>query len=76
MVERHVAHRAKVIVGQYDANYGGFAAPKFPSMKLNYLLGVRASAACEIGDEGFTKKSMNPRLVILRAMAKGGSSTN
>ena len=65
---------AKVIVGQYDATYGGFGdAPKFPpSMKLNYLLGVRASAACEIGDEGLAQKIDESTQGTLRVMASGG----
>jgi uncharacterized protein YyaL (SSP411 family) len=65
---------AKVICGQYDENHGGFgAAPKFPpSMKLNYLLGVRASAACDIGEPDLAKKIDAAVQGTLRKMARGG----
>jgi uncharacterized protein YyaL (SSP411 family) len=65
---------AKGLCGQFDEKYAGFgAAPKFPpSMKVNYLLGVRASAACELGSADLADKIDHAVPATLRAMAKGG----
>ena len=65
---------AKVICDQFDEKNGGFGeAPKFPpSMKINYLLGVRASAACEIGTKELAEKIDKAVPETLVAMARGG----
>jgi uncharacterized protein YyaL (SSP411 family) len=65
---------AKVICGQFDEQHGGFgSAPKFPpSMKLNYLLAVRASAACEIGSSELANKIDKAIPETMKAMARGG----
>jgi len=65
---------AKALYGQFDEKHAGFgAAPKFPpSMKINYLLGVRASAACELGAQDLAGKIDKAVPETLRAMARGG----
>lgn len=65
---------ARATCGQFDEKHGGFgSAPKFPpSMKINYLLGVRASAACELGATDLAAKIDKAVPETLIAMARGG----
>ena len=65
---------ASAICQQHDDTSGGFGdAPKFPpSMKLNYLLEVRSTAACEISSPDLASRIDSVARTTLDAMAKGG----
>ena len=65
---------AQFLCSQHDDELGGFGdAPKFPpSMKLNYLLEVRNSAACEIGSPELAARIDVVVKKSLSAMAQGG----
>ena len=65
---------ASAICQQHDDTSGGFGdAPKFPpSMKLNYLLEVRSTAACEFSSPDLASRIDSVARTTLDAMAKGG----